>query len=158
MTDKKCSSCEDILIVGKNWTEAQAKKSTYKCSPCKAAYQRDYHKDNRKERLLAQKQHYKDNKEEILIKQREYYIRKTFDISVEQYDAYLEHPCNICGKDEDKVLDHCHKSGMVRGALCRQCNSAIGLLKEDPIIIKNALDYINKERENWDKEQIKLKI
>ena len=39
-------------------------------------------------------------------------------------------------------VDHNHDTGEVRGLLCRKCNSAIGLLNEDPTVLFRAIDYI----------------
>ena len=41
-------------------------------------------------------------------------------------------------------VDHNHKTGKVRGLLCLKCNNAIGLLNDDPSIVKRAERYINK--------------
>jgi hypothetical protein len=38
-------------------------------------------------------------------------------------------------------VDHCHASGVVRGSLHHRCNVALGLLGEDPRIIRGLLDY-----------------
>jgi hypothetical protein len=35
-------------------------------------------------------------------------------------------------RDQQGVIDHCHKTGAVRGVLCTQCNVALGLLGESP--------------------------
>ncbi len=56
--------------------------------------------------------------------------------------------CAICdGPPGDKhgilCMDHCHVSGRVIGLLCGTCNSAIGLLMEDPNIIRRAADYVD---------------
>ena len=34
----------------------------------------------------------------------------------------------------DVVLDHSHKTGQIRGWVCRQCNSSMGMMEEDTII------------------------
>ena len=41
------------------------------------------------------------------------------------------------------AIDHCHKSGQVRGVLCPNCNTAIGLLNDDPTVLKKAISYLN---------------
>lgn len=40
------------------------------------------------------------------------------------------------------VIDHDHETGRVRALLCAKCNSAIGLLADDPEIIRSAADYL----------------
>jgi hypothetical protein len=40
------------------------------------------------------------------------------------------------------VVDHCHRSGCIRGLLCHSCNRAIGLMKEDSERLRNAAQYL----------------
>lgn len=59
--------------------------------------------------------------------------------------------CAICnGPPGDKhgilCMDHCHTSGKVVGLLCGPCNSAIGLLMEDPNIIRRAAEYVESRK------------
>jgi hypothetical protein len=39
-------------------------------------------------------------------------------------------------------VDHCHKTGRVRGVLCFNCNSAIGKLGDDPDAVRRAAAYL----------------
>jgi hypothetical protein len=39
-------------------------------------------------------------------------------------------------------VDHDHKTGRVRALLCGGCNKGIGLLKDNPVIIEKALEYL----------------
>lgn len=57
-----------------------------------------------------------------------------------------ENKCCICSSDELTVVDHNHQTGLVRGLLCPSCNSAIGLLKEDPLLFSAAVKYLEKHR------------
>lgn len=55
--------------------------------------------------------------------------------------------CNICRTHQSELkkalrVDHCHQTGKVRGLLCHNCNIGIGMLQDDPDIIKSALIYI----------------
>lgn len=60
-----------------------------------------------------------------------------------------KHKCKICKQKMTKQLhvDHCHKTYKIRGLLCRDCNTGIGLLKENTTIIKNAIKYIKEHNE-----------
>lgn len=66
-------------------------------------------------------------------------------MTIEDY-AWLLYKCNfrcmICGTKEELHVDHCHKTGKIRGILCRFHNHLLGKLevfKED--IIK-LYDYL----------------
>lgn len=54
--------------------------------------------------------------------------------------------CEICGIDRTPQrrlgFDHDHDTGVVRGVLCSNCNSAIGLLGDDPALIRRAAEYL----------------
>ena len=40
-------------------------------------------------------------------------------------------------------IDHCHKTGKVRGLLCKHCNHGLGKFKDDVNLLKIAIDYLN---------------
>jgi len=42
-------------------------------------------------------------------------------------------------------VDHDHKTGLVRGLLHRDCNGAIGLLRDSPTYMRNAAQYLEIE-------------
>jgi len=56
--------------------------------------------------------------------------------------------CKICNihidevKDDFLCVDHCHKLNLVRGLLCRKCNTAIGMLDDKPALLKRAAEYV----------------
>ncbi|MFB7657644.1 MULTISPECIES: endonuclease VII domain-containing protein [unclassified Streptomyces] len=50
--------------------------------------------------------------------------------------------CVICLKAPAVQVDHCHKTGRVRGVLCFNCNSGLGLLRDDPDVMNRAADYL----------------
>ncbi|MBP0933469.1 endonuclease VII domain-containing protein [Streptomyces goshikiensis] len=50
--------------------------------------------------------------------------------------------CCICLKAPAVHVDHCHETGMVRGVLCFNCNSAIGKLGDDPDTLRRAISYL----------------
>ena len=71
---------------------------------------------------------------------------KRFNISLESLDELLSiDNCQSCGKQMDgrsKHIDHCHKSGRIRGVLCRGCNLALGHVNDDKTILLNLINYI----------------
>lgn len=77
---------------------------------------------------------------------------KKFGLTIEQYDNMLQSQnsvCKICGKPElAKVgnrlaVDHCHKTGKVRGLLCSLCNKGIGHFYDSVELLQKTIDYLN---------------
>lgn len=77
-----------------------------------------------------------------------------YGISHQQYTEMLlaqKGLCAICNLPETAVhhgrvitlsVDHDHATGEIRGLLCRDCNHAIGKLKDSPVNLRAAADYI----------------
>ena len=71
-----------------------------------------------------------------------------YGVTVAQYEAMLstqDGRCAICRNGpgvNGLAVDHCHSTGRVRALLCSPCNSAIGLLREDPKIFASAVTYL----------------
>jgi hypothetical protein len=80
--------------------------------------------------------------------QREWHLRTKFGLTSQQYDDLLKEQrgvCAICGLPPRKQVlsvDHCHDTGTVRGLLHSECNSAIGLLNDDPLLLERAATYL----------------
>jgi len=59
--------------------------------------------------------------------------------------------CAICGskfnnsRSSKLSVDHCHKTGKVRGLLCSNCNTAIGLMKDSIIRLEKAIEYLKRQ-------------
>ena len=49
--------------------------------------------------------------------------------------------CAVCGGFDRLSVDHDHQTQQPRGVLCSRCNTAFGLLKEDPNRILGLLAY-----------------
>ena len=58
--------------------------------------------------------------------------------------------CKICKEvvaDRSQFhVDHCHDTGKVRGLLCSKCNQAIGLLRDNPDLMRAAANYVEEHR------------
>ncbi len=59
-----------------------------------------------------------------------------------------DHRCAICDSKLESsryskfAVDHCHKTGKVRGLLCTQCNTALGLMKDSVHRLESAIRYL----------------
>jgi hypothetical protein len=50
--------------------------------------------------------------------------------------------CLICGVEAKLVVDHDHRTGMVRGGLCSNCNLGLGHFKDSPELLRFAALYL----------------
>lgn len=70
---------------------------------------------------------------------------RSYNITTEEAnDLYKQTHCQICDNKLDKTgyIDHCHKSGKIRGVLCVQCNFGLGYFKDDINIMNKAILYL----------------
>lgn len=80
-----------------------------------------------------------------------------YGLTIEGYERLFAEQggaCAICRKPEvvrqprrvtgaePLAVDHCHRSGKVRGLLCMKCNTAIGKLNDDPALLRSAAAYL----------------
>jgi hypothetical protein len=74
-------------------------------------------------------------------------LKSQYGMTFEQLNEMKEkqnHCCLVCKQQTEKlVIDHCHKSGKVRGLLCNQCNMGIGLFKDNSEYLKGAISYLS---------------
>ncbi len=55
--------------------------------------------------------------------------------------------CAICREVPEKkrlAVDHCHKTGKIRGLLCNLCNMSIGCLRDCPKKARSAARYLSR--------------
>jgi hypothetical protein len=71
-------------------------------------------------------------------------------IDYEQLFKKQNFSCLICKKGNGTTVrfpvDHCHKTGKVRGILCPACNKALGLFKDNIEALESAIDYLKKNK------------
>lgn len=125
-------------------------------------YRKNYQLKNR-ERIIEYRNSRKeisrklDNKHYARTKDRhrELQMARRYQISIEEYKSLFKNQnnlCAICDKPETArmygvnkylAVDHCHKTGKVRGLLCKKCNQAIGLLDENIDLLDKIKIYLN---------------
>ena len=56
--------------------------------------------------------------------------------------------CAICDRELGvPYVDHCHISGAVRGALCNECNTGLGMFEDDAERMERAIRYLRGNRD-----------
>ena len=140
---KKCIKCgeeKDLELFAKGKGYKDGRRGT--CKKCHTAYVTKYYNDrpDKKAEKNRMNTFYKPN-----------YI--AHHLTEEQYNKMLNlynGKCHSCKDRAATNIDHDHSccSGQrscgkcVRGILCSQCNTALGLLQDNRQKIKNLLQYI----------------
>jgi epoxyqueuosine reductase QueG len=64
----------------------------------------------------------------------------------DELETRREGLCDICGHKcptgKRLAVDHDHETNKVRGVLCMNCNTAIGMLRDDPDLIRKVAAYL----------------
>lgn len=82
-------------------------------------------------------------------KQREH-LKRCYNMTLEEYQTLLknqDNKCAICKIDQKDCnkrmsVDHCHRTGKIRGLLCDGCNRGIGYLGDSIARILEAAEYL----------------
>ena len=89
----------------------------------------------------------KEEKEEIIRKAKFRKIKNMYGLTESQYYDIMSKQDSVCAickcQMEQACVDHCHTTGKVRGILCSQCNFALGQVKDNPLILRSMIDYLN---------------
>ena len=141
MKKKKCTKCERELSTNQFFKELRNKNKLD--GACK---------DRQTKTSLKWKM---NNKRKIDDWSQKYNMQYNHRLSWEEFEELVdeqEGKCAICNvelilgghKNESTCVDHDHKTGAIRGILCRLCNRGIGLLKDDINILREAANYIER--------------
>lgn len=80
-------------------------------------------------------------------------IRRKLNISDTEYNQLISESnncCNICNRVLDKkCIDHCHTTNKVRGVLCNNCNTALGLVGDNIQTLESMIKYLNKHQNKF---------
>lgn len=95
---------------------------------------------------------YRDRADKIRQAKLDEHLRRKYGLERADFDRMVAEQgnrCKICGREPNgnrqyAVLhvDHCHTTGRVRGLLCGNCNTMLGLAGEDPSVLLAAVEYL----------------
>lgn len=122
-SERRCGKCGEIKPLDEFY------KNQYRCKPCHKAYYKEWNKANE-------------------AKRHSYHTRRRYGVDQTEYNRMFEEQggrCKICNQEQPEkrlAVDHCHRTGKVRSLLCDPCNKAIGLLKDNPSLLRSAANYV----------------
>lgn len=134
------------------------------CRLCENAYTRAYFKTARGKSCAKKwrannmekcREIARNQRKKYPLRFKSYDLKKSVGISLEEKDAKLVQQgglCAICRVDKPNTkkvwfADHDHKTGKFRGVLCGRCNSVLGYALDNPAILLEAANYLNRTEE-----------
>ncbi len=163
---KRCTKCEIRLPKNKFAKNPKGRGGLEpQCKECRSQWNREYYKRNRKRINQRNKEYWQKNREWFARRQTEYqktkrgrevfrrgHLKYAYGISLERHEQmYVDQGgcCPVCGEAVlyNKIhTDHDHKTGKVRGLLCRKCNLMLGYAEDDPSVLESAAKYLRSDR------------
>lgn len=80
-------------------------------------------------------------------------LKTRYNMSLDDYDSLLkaqDYRCKLCNKEhmtnnKRLYVDHCHRTGKVRGLLCSNCNLSLGQIGDTIESVEKILKYLKGE-------------
>lgn len=121
---KTCSRCgieKELSAFSKRSSRPSGVQS--KCKDCETEVRRQYYKPHE-------------------------YARRKFKLTEDQYLELMKNEnCEICNRLLDKkCIDHSHSTNKVRGILCNNCNTSLGLVGDNIQILESMINYLHKHQ------------
>lgn len=127
----------------------------------KKEYQKEYYLRNKEKLKKYRTDWYYEHREEGIERSRIWanknpvarkrnLLKSTYNLSLEEFNKMFEGQegrCKICKRHQSELnknlhVDHCHKTGKVRGLLCYRCNSALGFINDNTEILQGMIKYL----------------
>lgn len=137
---RKCRKCGETLPIDRYSFRKDTGKYRTECKACRSAYNLKLYHTNDKQKENHRKASWKHQ------------IKKNYGLTPDAYYEMLESQegcCKICNTHIDNInkhvlyVDHCHNTGKVRGLLCQQCNSGLGMFRDRQDLLDKAKEYLN---------------
>jgi hypothetical protein len=144
ITMKVCSLCRTSLPLSEFYQRSSQNGPGLRaeCKACCGRRSKKHYEQNREHYKQYASRRNRMRPDE----RRSIHLKRMYGITNTIYEAMYEAQdgrCGICSEPHRRlVVDHDHDSGRVRGLLCRKCNAAIGQLKDNPVLLRRALSWL----------------
>jgi len=148
---RNCKKRKPLHLFNSRQQDRLLKGRVGECLKCDLVKQRKYRNRMGESLNAIRRLRYKANP----LKHKNSELKKLYGITLDEFYAMLKsqgNKCAICGDTKEKInegkrfnfqVDHCHKTGRIRGILCFMCNNALGKWRDSVEILTSAIAYIN---------------
>ena len=125
----------------------------YKDLAKKRAYEkvwRDSHKEQTARYQKSWRQRNPEKVAEYNRSPRNFHLRRRYGIGAADRQTLLDSQnggCALCKRTDKKLtIDHDHETEKLRGLLCYSCNMGLGLFKDSPWLLQEAIAYLERNK------------
>lgn len=147
MVSKICSKCNEDKPL-ERFTKRKISKDGYRgiCKDCNNKRQNRSYRVRNGDKVIKTYIRNEENSQLRADRTRNY--KESYKLTyedVKKMHTKQNYTCAICtNKFEWLCVDHDHDTGVIRELLCRNCNTGIGMLGDNPKIIHMAFNYLVK--------------
>lgn len=137
-----CVTCK-ILLPYESFSRKANSKLGYstKCKKCHNEYVRTVWYPKNKEKQKNSSKLWKTKNQDRVLATR----YRVDEFTLKDLKNKANNRCEVCFSTENLRIDHCHKTGTVRGLLCNSCNVCLGFVKDDIERLKALITYLSRE-------------
>lgn len=148
-----CSNCKIEKPIEDFWkNKAEKSGRQHQCKICLGTYNKNNPNTTKAKANAWTRDWQKKNPEKTAKNQRVQDLKK-YGITPGEYTELFTKQNGVClicgsppvgkGKINNRLsVDHCHKTGKIRGLLCEPCNLLLGLAKDRAELLYKAAEYI----------------
>lgn len=149
LTEKLCRRCNTVKPITEFNKEKGRKDGVcFECRACRSKRRKQPHY-----RINERESNKKWRHRTIHLRREEQFVRnlrRKFNMKPEEYWQMFEEQnkgCAICRKPNSKsgkklAVDHCHSTNKIRGLLCNECNTGLGLFDDKIEFLRSAIVYL----------------
>ena len=118
----------------------------YYCRDCSRSRGRVDYNNNKAARSAWRNKWRRDNVERFARSCKNWALQRKYGMTLAEFEALLHSQgksCLICGASARQFhVDHSHKTGVVRGILCVNCNVGLGAFSDSAEVLRKAAAYL----------------
>lgn len=141
--EKQCNKCGEV----KSTADFHVRRASPdglqpRCKPCNQAVARAWDLANPERAEASRRKWARSNPDKIRAHKRKH----KYGLEDYEFKAIYVSQRGCCAICEQRLvvpcIDHNHGTGEVRGLLCTTCNTGIGHLRDSPVLLTRALEYV----------------
>lgn len=144
--NKKCVRCGIPKPIKNGFYRCRSSKDGHHsiCKECSKKAASKWKKDNADRRRATSREWERRNASYRSLRRKQ----QSYGITPDDYKRMFQAQsgkCAVCSNPMKTVhVDHDHLTGKIRDLLCPPCNRGLGFFRDDPVILKSALNYLIK--------------